>query len=72
MPFATLLAALAEVPDPRRAQGQRYSMRHLLLFSDGQGRDGSCTVQIRAGLLAGFPLIRVLPRAEVLHGNTTG
>ena len=33
MPFATLLAALAEVPDPRRAQGQRYSMRHLLLFS---------------------------------------
>ena len=33
MPFVFLLAALAEVPDPRRAQGQRYSMRHLLLFS---------------------------------------
>ena len=33
MPFAFLLAALSEVPDPRRAQGQRYSMRHLLLFS---------------------------------------
>ena len=33
MPFASLLAALAEVRDPRRAQGQRYSMRHLLLFS---------------------------------------
>jgi len=33
VPFAVLLAALAEVPDPRRAQGQRYSMRHLLLFS---------------------------------------
>ena len=33
MPFAPLLAALAEVRDPRRAQGQRYSMRHLLLFS---------------------------------------
>ncbi len=33
MPFAALLAALAAVPDPRRAQGQRYSMRHLLLFS---------------------------------------
>ncbi len=33
MPFASLLAALAEVPDPRRAQGQRYSMSHLLLFS---------------------------------------
>jgi len=33
MPFAVLLAALAEVPDPRRAQGQRYSMSHLLLFS---------------------------------------
>jgi hypothetical protein len=33
LPFAFLLAALAEVPDPRRAQGQRYSMSHLLLFS---------------------------------------
>ena len=33
MPFAVLLAALAEVPDPRRAQGQRYSMRHRLLSS---------------------------------------
>ena len=28
MPFAVLLAALAEVPDPRHAQGQRYSMDH--------------------------------------------
>jgi predicted transposase YbfD/YdcC len=33
VPFASLLTALAEVPDPRRAQGQRYSMRYLLLFS---------------------------------------
>src|SRR5215218_5189833 len=33
VPFAPLLAALAEVRDPRRAQGQRYSLRHLLLFS---------------------------------------
>ena len=33
MPFAFLLAALAGVPDPRRAQGQRYSLHHLLLFS---------------------------------------
>jgi len=33
VPFAVLLAVLAEVPDPRRAQGQRYSMGHLLLFS---------------------------------------
>ena len=33
MPFAFLLAALAEVPDPRRAQGRRCGMRHLLLFS---------------------------------------
>jgi predicted transposase YbfD/YdcC len=33
VPFASLLAALAEVRDPRRAQGQRYSMRHLLLSS---------------------------------------
>ena len=33
MPLAFLLAALAEVPDPRRAQGQRYSVGHLLLFA---------------------------------------
>ena len=33
VPFSFLLAALAEVPDPRRGQGQHYSMRHLLLFS---------------------------------------
>src|SRR3712207_9255236 len=33
VPFWPLLAALAEVRDPRRAQGQRYSLRHLLLFS---------------------------------------
>ncbi len=33
MPFAVLLAALAAVPDPRRPQGQRYNMSHLLLFS---------------------------------------
>src|SRR3954465_5459568 len=33
MPFAALLAALAEVRDPRRGQGRRYSLRHLLLFS---------------------------------------
>ncbi len=32
MPFAFLLAALTEVPGPRRALGQRYSMSHLLLF----------------------------------------
>jgi hypothetical protein len=29
----SLLAALAEIRDPRRPQGQRYSLRHLLLFS---------------------------------------
>ena len=29
----SLLAALAEIRDPRRPQGQRYSMGHLLLFS---------------------------------------
>src|SRR4029453_3355709 len=33
LPFAPLFAALAEVHEPHRAQGQRYSMRHLLLFS---------------------------------------
>ena len=33
MPFGPLLAALAEIRDPRRPQGQRYSLKHLLLFS---------------------------------------
>jgi hypothetical protein len=28
-----LLAALAEIPDPRRPQGTRYPLAHLLLFS---------------------------------------
>jgi hypothetical protein len=32
-PFAPLLAALRTVRDPRRAQGQRYTLPHLLLFS---------------------------------------
>src|SRR3954469_1641397 len=33
VPFAGLLAALQEMPDPRRRQGQRYSLAPLLLFS---------------------------------------
>jgi hypothetical protein len=33
VPFGPLLAALAAIRDPRRPQGQRYSMSHLLLFS---------------------------------------
>jgi hypothetical protein len=33
VPFAPLLAALAEIPDPRRAQGRRYPLPHLVLFS---------------------------------------
>jgi hypothetical protein len=33
VPFAGLLAALEEVPDPRRPQGRRYPLAHLLLFS---------------------------------------
>jgi predicted transposase YbfD/YdcC len=33
MPFGPLLAALAAIRDPRRPQGQRYSLSHLLLFS---------------------------------------
>jgi hypothetical protein len=32
-PFAPLLAALEEVADPRRPQGRRYPLAHLLLFS---------------------------------------
>src|SRR3954462_632525 len=33
MPFGLLLAALEGIHDPRRPQGQRYSLSHLLLFS---------------------------------------
>jgi hypothetical protein len=33
VPFAPLLAALDEIRDPRRPQGRRYTMSHLLLFS---------------------------------------
>src|SRR3712207_5577920 len=32
-PFAPLFAALSTVRDPRRAQGLRYTLPHLLLFS---------------------------------------
>jgi len=31
--FAPLLSLLADVPDPRRPQGQLYKLPHLLLFS---------------------------------------
>src|SRR3954447_14585140 len=33
VPFAGLLAALQGIPDPRRRQGRRYGLAHLLLFS---------------------------------------
>ena len=33
VPFAGLLAALEPIPDPRRRQGRRYPLAHLLLFS---------------------------------------
>src|SRR4051794_41390098 len=33
VPFAALLAALDRTPDPRRRQGRRYPLAHLLLFS---------------------------------------
>jgi hypothetical protein len=33
IPFAPLLAALETIPDPRRRQGTRYPLAHLLLFS---------------------------------------
>lgn len=32
-PFSRLLTALQDVPDPRRAQGKRYPLPHLLLFT---------------------------------------
>jgi DDE_Tnp_1-associated len=31
--FSPFLSLLAEVPDPRRAQGQLYKLPHVLLFS---------------------------------------
>ncbi len=33
VPFSHLLAALEDVPDPRRAQGKRYPLKYLLMFS---------------------------------------
>jgi hypothetical protein len=33
VPFSRLLAALNDVPDPRRAQGKRYPLPYLLLFT---------------------------------------
>jgi hypothetical protein len=33
VPFAGLLAALEQISDPRRRQGRRYPLAHLLLFS---------------------------------------
>lgn len=33
VPFSNLLAALADVADPRRAQGKRYPLAQLLLFT---------------------------------------
>ena len=33
VPFSRLLAALQDVPDPRRAQGKRYPLSYLLLFT---------------------------------------
>jgi len=33
VPFAGLLAALREIPDPRRRQGRRYGLAPLLLFA---------------------------------------
>ena len=32
-PFSRLLTALQDVPDPRRAQGKRYPLPHLLMFT---------------------------------------
>jgi hypothetical protein len=33
VPFSRLLTALSEVPDPRRAEGKRYPLAPLLLFT---------------------------------------
>jgi hypothetical protein len=33
VPFSQLLAALEDVPDPRRAQGKRYPLPYLLVFT---------------------------------------
>jgi hypothetical protein len=33
VPFSHLMTALADIPDPRRAQGKRYPLPYLLLFT---------------------------------------
>jgi len=52
VPYAVLLAAPADVPDPRRAQGQRYSMSHLLLFSVLATPAGATSPQTVIALIA--------------------
>jgi hypothetical protein len=52
VPFAALLAALAEVPDPCCAQGQRYGMRYLLLFSVLATLAGAASYQKIVALVA--------------------
>ena len=54
MPFAFLLAALAEVPDPRRAQGQRYSMSHLLLFAVLAVLTGATSYKAQSSIIPSF------------------
>lgn len=33
VPFSHLMTALADIPDPRRAQGKRYPLPYLLMFT---------------------------------------
>lgn len=61
VPFSRLLAVLEEVPDPRRAEGKRYPLSYMLLFtvlallSGAQTYRGIITfVDQRRGLLNGY------------------
>jgi hypothetical protein len=73
VPFSRLLAALEEVPDPRRAQGKRYPLPYLLLFtvlallSGAQSYRGIITfLDQRRGLLNGY-FGMTLKRAPALN-----
>src|SRR3954452_6946145 len=56
VPFAALLSALSGIPDPRRSQGRRYPLAHLLLSS----------------VLAVLAGANLLPRHPELHRRAPG
>ena len=53
--FERLLSLLATIPDPRRAEGKLYQLRHVLLFSIFAMISGANSYRELAHLLQGPP-----------------